>query len=58
MSKSASLNLVALRARIEEPGRFLTFETWTDQAALHAHMKTPAIRAAGAQSSGPSWRSG
>jgi quinol monooxygenase YgiN len=26
-------------------GRFVTFETWTDQAALDAHMKTPAIAA-------------
>jgi quinol monooxygenase YgiN len=24
-----------------EPGRFLTFETWTDHPALDAHMKTP-----------------
>ena len=31
----------------KQPGRFLTFETWTDQAALDAHMKTPAIQAAG-----------
>ncbi len=26
-----------------EPGRFLTFESWTDKAALDAHMKTPHI---------------
>jgi quinol monooxygenase YgiN len=31
----------------KQAGRFLTFETWTDQAALNAHMKTPAIQAAG-----------
>ena len=31
----------------KQPGRFLTFETWTDQAALDAQMKTPAIQAAG-----------
>jgi len=26
-------------------GRFVTFERWTDQAALDGHMKTPAIEA-------------
>jgi quinol monooxygenase YgiN len=31
----------------KQAGRFLTFETWTDQAALDAHMKTPALQAAG-----------
>ena len=30
----------------KQPGRFLTFETWTDQAALEAHMHTPAMAAA------------
>ena len=29
-----------------QPGRFLTFETWTDAAALDAHMVTPEIKAA------------
>ena len=29
------------------PGRFLTFETWTNSDALDAHMKTPAIKGAG-----------
>ena len=29
----------------KRPGRFVTFERWTDQAALDAHMKTPAIEA-------------
>lgn len=28
-----------------EPGRFLTFERWTNKAALQAHMVTPAIKA-------------
>ena len=28
-----------------EPGRFLTFERWTDKAALEAHMVTPDIKA-------------
>jgi quinol monooxygenase YgiN len=27
-------------------GRFLTFETWADQAAIESHMTTPAIKAA------------
>ena len=31
----------------KQPGRFLTFETWADRASLDAHMKTPAIQAAG-----------
>jgi quinol monooxygenase YgiN len=30
---------------IAEPGRFLTFERWTDKAALEAHMVTPQIKA-------------
>ena len=30
---------------ISEPGRFLTFERWTNKAALGAHMVTPAIKA-------------
>ena len=30
-----------------ESGRFLTYEIWTDRAALDAHMKTPALAAAG-----------
>jgi quinol monooxygenase YgiN len=30
---------------ISEPGRFLTFERWTDKAALEAHMVTPEIKA-------------
>ena len=34
---------------IHTPGRFLTYEIWTDQAALAAHMQTPAIKAAGAK---------
>src|ERR1700675_3176524 len=27
-----------------EPGRFLTFERWTDKAALEVHMTTPHIK--------------
>lgn len=30
-----------------QPGRFLTFETWVDAAALDAHMATPQIKAVG-----------
>ena len=30
---------------ISEPGRFLTFERWTNKAALDGHMVTPAIKA-------------
>lgn len=30
---------------ISEPGRFLTFERWTNKAALEGHMITPAIKA-------------
>ena len=40
----------------KQASRFLTFETWADQAAIEAHMTTPAIKAAGPCSS-PSWRS-
>jgi quinol monooxygenase YgiN len=29
---------------LSEPGRFLTFERWTDKAALEAHMTTPHIK--------------
>lgn len=29
---------------IAEPGRFLTYERWTDKAALDAHMATPDIK--------------
>jgi len=31
----------------ETPGRFLTYEVWTNSAALAAHMVTPEIKAAG-----------
>ena len=30
-------------------GRFVTYETWRDQAALDAHMVSPTMRAAGPQ---------
>jgi quinol monooxygenase YgiN len=31
---------------LKQPGRFLTFETWTNEDALKAHMVTPEIKAA------------
>ena len=31
----------------KQAGRFLTLETWADQAAIEAHMTTPGIKAAG-----------
>ena len=30
-----------------EPGHFFTYETWTDAAALDAHLNTPQFKAAG-----------
>ena len=30
----------------KQPGRFLTYEVWADEAAIEAHMHTPAIQAA------------
>jgi quinol monooxygenase YgiN len=30
-----------------EPGRFLTYERWTDKAALQVHMTTPHIKEIG-----------
>jgi quinol monooxygenase YgiN len=30
-----------------DPGHFLTYEVWKDRPALDAHMKTPAMAAAG-----------
>lgn len=29
----------------DRPGRFMTFERWRDQAALDAHMQSPAMAA-------------
>ena len=31
----------------KKPGRFMTFETWTDEAALAAHMTSPTVQALG-----------
>jgi quinol monooxygenase YgiN len=36
----------ALLEDLKQPGRFLTFETWTNEDALKAHMVTPEIKAA------------
>jgi quinol monooxygenase YgiN len=30
-----------------DPGHFMTYEVWTNRAALDAHMKTPALTALG-----------
>ncbi len=35
----------ALLEDVKQPGRFLTFETWTNPAALESHMHTPEIQA-------------
>ena len=32
-----------------QAGRFVTYETWRDQAALDAHMVSPTMQAAGPQ---------
>ena len=40
------LNYVLLEIQ-GDPGHFMTYEIWTDRPALDAHMKTPAIQAAG-----------
>ena len=31
----------------KQEGRFLTYETWTDEAALKAHMHSPTMKALG-----------
>jgi quinol monooxygenase YgiN len=36
--------LYALFEVENEPGRFLTFERWTDKAALQVHMTTPHLK--------------
>jgi len=43
--KEAGCLVYTLMEVIAEPGRFLTFERWTDKAALDAHMVTPDIKA-------------
>jgi quinol monooxygenase YgiN len=45
--KGPSCKHTSLLEDRKQVGRFLTFETWTDQAAIEAHMTTPAIKAAG-----------
>ena len=37
----------ALMADNARPGRILSYETWTDEAALTAHLQSPAMIAAG-----------
>lgn len=36
----------ALYEDAEAPGRFFTFERWADEAALDAHLASPALKAA------------
>jgi quinol monooxygenase YgiN len=43
--KESGCLVYTLMEVISEPGRFLTFERWTNKAALEAHMVTPAIKA-------------
>ena len=35
-----------LHEDVARPGRFLTYESWTDEAALAAHLSSPAMAAA------------
>jgi quinol monooxygenase YgiN len=42
--KEPGCKLYALLEVENEPGRFLTFEKWTDKAALAVHMTTPHIK--------------
>ena len=44
-AKEPGCLVYSLMEVIGEPGRFLTFERWTDKAALDAHMVTPDIKA-------------
>ena len=37
----------ALYEDAEAPGHFFTFERWTDEAALNAHLSSPAMKEAG-----------
>jgi quinol monooxygenase YgiN len=45
--KEAGCKHYSLLEDRKQAGRFLTFETRADQAAIDAHMTTPAIKAAG-----------
>ncbi len=42
--KEPGCKLYALLEVEGEPGRFLTYEKWTDKAALAAHMTTPHLK--------------
>jgi quinol monooxygenase YgiN len=44
-AKEPGCQVYTLLEVIGEPGRFLTFERWTDKSALDAHMVTPDIKA-------------
>jgi quinol monooxygenase YgiN len=43
--KEPGCQIYTLMEVISEPGRFLTFERWTNKKALEAHMVTPEIKA-------------
>ena len=43
-AKEPGCQVYTLMEVIGEPGRFLTYERWTDKAALDAHMVTPDIK--------------
>jgi quinol monooxygenase YgiN len=44
--REAGCQLYTLLEVTGEPGRFLTFERWTNKAAADAHMTTPHLQAA------------
>ena len=44
-AKEPGCQIYTLMEVTSEPGRFLTFERWTDKAVLDAHMVTPDIKA-------------
>lgn len=37
----------ALMTDLAQPGRIVTYETWTDEAALNVHLNSPSMLAAG-----------
>jgi quinol monooxygenase YgiN len=43
-AKEPGCSKYVLMEVIAEPGRFLTYERWTNKAALDAHMVTPDIK--------------
>jgi len=43
--KEPGCQAYVLMEMLAEPGRFLTYERWTNEAALKVHMTTPHIKA-------------